>query len=131
MTPIEFAKQMKILTLSYGKEFNEDTITVWYEYFKNINKETLESTIKKIVLKNKYMPSVAELIEEVNKQQEKSRFKILDIMKADNYFKSPEEYVKATKWLETNIIPSWFKNDMMRYYKQSPVLTDGEVKYLN
>lgn len=123
MTPIEFTKQMKILALSYGKEFNEDTIQVWYEYFKNINKEILESTIKQIVLKSKYMPSIAELIEEANKQNENTRFKILEVMKADNYFKTPEEYSKATKWLETNIIPSWFKEDMKKYY-------NNEVKYI-
>lgn len=131
MNEKEFLKGMKILQASYVKDFDTETLDIWYRQLKNINGSIFIKSVEELVTKNKYMPSIAEIIEESNKQQEKSRFKILDIMKADNYFKSPEEYVKATKWLETNIIPSWFKNDMMRYYKQSPVLTNGEVKYLN
>lgn len=116
MTPVEFTKQMKILALSYNKEFDEDTVTIWYEYFKEIKKEILEVSLKQIIMKNKYMPSISEILEECKKQKENTRHEIVEFMNKQGYFKSLDEYDKANKWLNEDIIPNWFVEDMKKYY---------------
>ena len=116
MKPIEFTQQMKILALSYNKDFDAETIEVWYKYFKDIKKETFEKALNKIITNNKYMPSIAEIIEKCKEEQKNTTYEILEIMKNDNYFKDVKEYEKALVWLETKIIPQWFKEDMKKYY---------------
>ena len=37
-------------------------------------------------------------------------------MEKQGYFAVASEYDKASKWLERNIIPAWFKEDMKKYY---------------
>ena len=63
MKAIEFTKEMKILAMSYNKDFTEEIIALWYEQFKDLKKENLHKAIQKIILTNKYMPSIAELLE--------------------------------------------------------------------
>lgn len=116
MTPLEFTKQIKILSLSYNKDFDEDVVIIWYEYFKDTKKEILETSLKNIIKKSKYMPSISEIIEECKKTKKNIRYSILEKMQQNKYFKTSIEYEKAIKWLEAEIIPSWFKEDMKKYY---------------
>lgn len=118
MKAIEFTIAIKKLSLCYNKEFDEETIKLWYEYFKDINKDTFYKCIDKIIKENKFIPSVADILKECDKQKEQTRYNILEIMNNDNYFKNENEYEKAIKWLEKNNIPYWFKNDMKKYYNK-------------
>jgi hypothetical protein len=115
MTAEEFIKIMKILSLSYSKDFDEDTIKVWYMQFKNIEIEIFKKAINEIIRRNKFMPSIAELLEECEKQNKNKKFSVLEKMKSDGYFKYVSEYDKATKWLESEIIPDWFKEELKKY----------------
>lgn len=115
MKPVEFTKLMKILTMSYSKDFDEEMIQVWYLQFKDINKETLYNAINEIVRKSKFMPSIAELLEECGKQKQNLKYNILELMNKDGYFKTAEEYEKATMFMDKNIIPSWLKEDIKKY----------------
>lgn len=62
----EFVKCMGFLSSAYKQDFNKDELNVWYEFFKDDNLENLKQVIKNIILKNKYLPSIAELKEELN-----------------------------------------------------------------
>lgn len=62
----EFVKCMGFLSSAYKQDFNKDELNVWYEFFKDDNLENLKQAIKSIILKSKYLPSIAELKEEIN-----------------------------------------------------------------
>lgn len=128
MTPIEFTQQMKILATSYGKDFDEDTITVWYQYFKNIEKETFKKSLNKIITTNKFMPSIAEILEKCKKEKNDIKLFVLEKMKENGYFKSENEYDKALTFLEKEIIPNWLLEDMKKYYNN--FLINKEVKMI-
>nr|DAI46413.1 MAG TPA: hypothetical protein [Caudoviricetes sp.] len=66
---------------------------------------------------------------------EKEKLEILELMKADGYFKKGDygeldhiqeerNYTKALMWAERNLLPSWLKEDM-KYY-QSKILKPKE-----
>lgn len=116
MKAIEFTKEMKILAMSYNKDFTEETIALWYEQFKNIKKDNLHKAIKQIIITNKYMPSIAELLDGCKKENKKSKLITLEKMKLNGYFKNTTEYNKAIKWLEKDITPEWLLNDMKKYF---------------
>lgn len=116
MKAIEFTKEMKILAMSYNKDFTEETIALWYEQFKNIKKDNLHKAIQKIILTNKYMPSIAELLEGCKEENKKVKLFTLEKMQLNGYFKNTTEYNKAIKWLEKDITPEWLLNDMKKYF---------------
>lgn len=62
----EFIKAMKVLGTIYNKEFTQDTIKVWYGFFKEIKYEDLMIAIKRIGEKETFCPSVARLKEEIS-----------------------------------------------------------------
>lgn len=128
MTPIEFTQQMKILATSYGKDFDEETITVWYQYFKNIEKETFKKSLNKIITTNKFMPSIAEILENCKKEKDNTKLFIVEKMKENGYFKSENEYEKTLTFLEKEIIPTWLLKDMNKYYND--FLTNKETKMI-
>lgn len=116
MKAIEFTKEMKLLAMSYDKDFSEETINFWYQNFKNINKNVFSKAINKVIANNKYMPSIAELLDICNKEQKNIKVLVLEKMKNDNYFKTAREYEKAIKWLEKDISPEWLIKDMKNYF---------------
>lgn len=65
MTKEEFVKAMTYLGIVYNKEFDETQLSVWYDFFKNENYEDFKVAIKRISAKNQYLPSVAELKQEI------------------------------------------------------------------
>lgn len=64
ITKQQFTKAMLYLGMTYNKEIQQGTIQIWYEYFKEADINLLMKAIKTISAKNKYFPTVAELIEE-------------------------------------------------------------------
>ena len=116
MKTIEFTKEMKLLAISYDKDFTEETINFWYQNFKNINKDIFTKAVKKAITNNKYMPSIAELLDICKKEQKNAKVLVLEKMKSDNYFKTSKEYEKVIKWIEKDITPEWLLNDMKNYY---------------
>ena len=134
MTRLEFLKSMKKLTSYYLKDMNEEELTTWYEVFEKESNSTLDKAIKELVMKNKFFPTIAELVEECKNQKTINGFAILEFMKSQGYFKESEysisEYEKACRWLETGIIPEWFKEDMKKYSKQKTLLENKQEKVL-
>lgn len=134
MTRLEFLSAMKDLSSYYLKTFDTSVVESWYEIFKDETEKTFNNAIKEIVTRSKYFPSVSELVEECKRQRTINGFAILDYMKSQGYFKEStyamSEYDKAYKWLETGVIPEWFKEDMKKYNKQKKMLETKENKIL-
>jgi len=117
---------MSFLGVSYGKEFDDETLSVWYTFFTDVEIEDFKEAIKQLVVNKKFIPSIAEIIDECKKVKAKKVFGILELMKQDGYFKKGKfgdldevqqfkNLEKATLWLTTGRIPEWFKSDMESY----------------
>lgn len=63
----EFIKGLKYLGIAYNKEFNEEQAAVWYDFFKETDYESFRQAVKRIIPRSKYMPSIAEIKQEVAK----------------------------------------------------------------
>lgn len=70
MNKKEFLKVITFLGMTYNKEFEEEQVAVWYEFFKNENIEVLKQAIKNLGSTNQFMPSIAEIKKEMAKIQE-------------------------------------------------------------
>lgn len=65
MNKEQFIKGLKYLSLAYNKEFDEEQAAVWYDFFKDVEFEVFRQAVKRIIPKNKYLPSIAELRGEI------------------------------------------------------------------
>lgn len=115
MSKEEFLKVITRLSMAYNKNFDGSTVTLWYDYFKDCDYEMLKATVKRIILSNKYIPSIAELKEEYEKQNKDQYFIIINQMQNDGYFKDNREYEKTIKFINENTIPQWLKEEIIKY----------------
>ena len=65
MNKEQFVKGLKYLGVAYNKEFTEEQATVWFDFFKDTDYEVFRQAVKRIIPKSKYLPSIAELKEEI------------------------------------------------------------------
>lgn len=112
----ELVKGLKVLGIAYSKEFTQEECATYYEFLQDYSYETFKTAIKNIIKKSKFLPKISEIIEECESSKETSWFEIIDFMQKQGYFAVASEYDKATMWLERNVIPAWFKEDMKTYY---------------
>lgn len=63
----EFVKIMTYMGVLYGKKFNNEELSAWYSFFYDNNVEVFKVAIKNLVEKNKYLPSVSEVKQEMLK----------------------------------------------------------------
>ncbi len=111
----EFATAMKYLGIAYNKEFTKEELEIYYEYLNGYSFELLKKAIKEIVKTSKFSPKVSDLIDMCEKVKKEKKYYILELMKKDNYFKTTTEFEKALRYLESGIIPDWFKKDIDKY----------------
>lgn len=114
----EMVKLLGYLGVAYGKEFTQQECEVYYDFFKDYNYSILQAAIKDTIKTSKYMPKIADLIEACDKSKEDNRADIIDIMKAQGYFKAPSEYEKALTFVKKDIIPEWLKKDMKEAWQR-------------
>lgn len=117
MTEQELVKGLTYLGTAYGKEYSKLECEQHYDFLREYSYETFVAAIKNIIRKSKFLPKITELLEECENYKEHTKFEVLEFMKSKGYFKAPSEYEKAIKYLETNIIPEWFRNDLNEHYK--------------
>lgn len=65
MSKEEFLKGITFLTIAYNKEFTEEQVSVWYEFFKDEDYEAFRKAVKRIIPQKQFMPSIAELKSEI------------------------------------------------------------------
>lgn len=61
----EFTKAMTFLGVAYNKEFSQEQIGVWYNFFADTKLEDFKNAIKRYISKSKYLPSIAEIKSEL------------------------------------------------------------------
>lgn len=117
MTQEELTKGLAYLGMAYGKEYSSIECEQHYDFLREYNYQTFVEAVKSIIKKSKFLPKITELLEECEKHKEHTKFEVLEFMKSKGYFKATNEYEKAIKYLETNVIPEWFRNDLNEHYK--------------
>lgn len=65
MTKEQFLKGITFLTIAYNKEFTEEQVSVWYEFFKEEDYDAFRKAVKRIIPLKQFMPSIAELKQEI------------------------------------------------------------------
>ena len=117
MTEIECTNGLTYLGTAYGKEYSKIECEQHYDFLRDYSYKTFVAAIKNIIKKSKFLPKITELLEECENCKEQTKFEVLEYMKSQGYFKAGSEYDKAISFLERNIIPEWFKEDLNKYYK--------------
>lgn len=69
MNKTSFLKIMKILSSAYNRDFTEDDLTIWYSQFKTENEKVMAQAVKNIIRTSRYMPSIADILNEIRKIQ--------------------------------------------------------------
>lgn len=123
MEQSSFSKLISVLTIAYPYYFKEmskeQTISfsqLYYSKLKKYSYQVAAKAVDEIITKNNYMPTLAELIQECEKQYRAvNKLKIEELYKR-GYFKTDEEYGKAMMWLfeENSIVPSWLQEEMKK-----------------
>ena len=57
----EFVKAMTFLGLAYNKEFDQNTVAVWYTFFQKDSFEDFKQAITRLITKSRFMPSIADI----------------------------------------------------------------------
>ena len=122
--------KLKIAYPYYFKELKTEElagmISMYQEELSGYNELTLMSAVRSLIRKNKFMPSIHELIQECEKSIQYEKNSVLERMKDDAYFKrgpygeldnsqSTRNYEKALMWVELGTIPDWLLEDMRLY----------------
>jgi len=123
MEQSSFVKIIRVLQVAYPYYFNdmskETSVAFMQLYFSKLKKydyKVVSTAIDNIITDNKYMPTLAEVIKECEKQYKEINMKRIQEMYKQGYFKTDQEYGKAMMWLleEKPIIPSWLQEDMKK-----------------
>lgn len=69
MTKEDFIKGIKFLELSYGKDFTEEQVEVWYQMLGEYSVEEFSKATQDLVKTEKYLPSIAHITKAIAKQK--------------------------------------------------------------
>ena len=118
MTKQELVKGLTYMGLAYGKEFTPQECDIYYDFLQEYSYETFITAIKNTIKKSKFLPKVTELIDSCEGAKEVLKIDVIEYMNNHGYFKSPIEYEKTTRFIESGIVPKWLQDDINKYYKE-------------
>lgn len=118
--------KLKIAYSYYFKDMPKEEfiglISMYKDVLIDFNDSTIDAAINSIIKTNKFMPSIAEVVEECNKCLCFKSNEILRKMYDLGYFhlnvcdeQAKLNYQKALMFAEKNIIPDWLLKDMREY----------------
>lgn len=127
--------KFKIAYPYYFKDLkNEELIgmiSMFQEELSGYNELTISNATKSIIRKNKFMPTLKEIIDECENVRTYKINIIIEKMKKAGYFKDPREIDKTYKFIEEGIIPDWLIKDMKKYgYEEEKSLGYNNLKLL-
>ena len=67
MNKEKFLKIMTYMGIAYNKEFTKEQLEVWYSFLKEYNDNELNNAIKNLINTEKYLPSIAQVKQEIAK----------------------------------------------------------------
>ena len=130
--------RLKIAYPYYFKELKTEElvglINMYQEELGIYNETTLINAIKSIIRKNKFMPTLKEIIDDLMwPRWTADCFINIEKMIKAGYFKDSREIDKTYKFIEEGIIPKWLLEDMKKYgYEDNRILIDTtQTKMLN
>ena len=124
MEQSNFSKLVNVLRIAYPYYFKdmekESTIMfnqLYYSKLKKYDYVVVSSAINKIIEKSEFMPTIAEILTECDKETRRLYKIKIDKMYANGYFKTDQEYGKALQWLfeDKPIIPNWLLEEINGY----------------
>ena len=124
MEQLNFSKIVNVLRIAYPYYFKdmekESTIMfnqLYYSKLKRYDYVVVSNAINKIIENNEFMPTIAEIMAECDKETRKLYKIKIDKMYSNGYFKTDQEYGKALQWLfeDKPIIPSWLLEEIKGY----------------
>lgn len=111
--------KFKIAYPYYFKDLTDEElaglIAMYQEELSCYNELTLVSAVKSIIRKNKFMPTLNELLEECELCKTTQKNIVIEKMIKAGYFKDSREIEKTYHFLEEGIIPKWLLEDMKKY----------------
>ena len=111
--------KLKIAYPYYFKELRTEElagmISMYQDFLSDYNELTLVSAVKSIIRKNKFMPTLNELLEECELCKTTQKNIVIEKMIKAGYFKDSREIEKTYHFLEEGIIPKWLLEDMKKY----------------
>ena len=123
MEQLYFNKLIKALTVAYPYYFKdmdkENAILfnqLYYSKLKKYDYQVAAKAIDNIITNSNYMPTLAEIIKECDKEYKNYNKLRIEQLYKQGYFKSDEEFGKAMMWLleDKPLIPNWLENDMKK-----------------
>ena len=130
MGKAEFLKGIKMIESFYRAEFNQEDLKLWYGALKEIPYEIYIKAIGNLVKTNKFMPTVAEILEQCKEVEIANKVIVVENMKKDGYFKNNNDYSKIIGWLADGIVPSWLEEDMKKYLKHQKLILEKNTEGL-
>lgn len=124
MEQLNFSKIVNVLRIAYPYYFKdmekESTIMfnqLYYSKLKRYDYVVVSNAINKIIENSEFMPTIAEIMAECDKETRKLYKIKIDKMYSNGYFKTDQEYGKALQWLfeDKPIIPSWLLDEIKGY----------------
>lgn len=124
MEQSNFSKIVNVLRIAYPYYFKdmekESTIMfnqLYYSKLKKYDYVVVSSAINKIIEKSEFMPTIAEILTECDKETRRLYKIKIDKMYANGFFKTDQEYGKALQWLfeDKSIIPNWLLEEINGY----------------
>lgn len=105
------------------EEDSEMFLQFYYSKLKKYRYEIVTKAIDNLITTHEFMPSLAEVINECDKQSKYYYRGVLEKMYQEKYFKTDEEYGKAVMWLleDKPIIPEWLKQDVDKFIETSRI----------
>lgn len=124
MEQSNFSKIVNVLRIAYPYYFKdmekESTIMfnqLYYSKLKRYDYVVVSNAINNIIENSEFMPTIAEIMAECDKETRKLYKIKIDKMYSNGYFKTDQEYGKALQWLfeDKPIIPSWLLDEIKGY----------------
>ena len=124
MEQSNFSKIVNVLRIAYPYYFKdmekESTIMfnqLYYSKLKKYDYVVVSSAINTIIEKSEFMPTIAEILTEYDKETRRLYKIKIDKMYANGFFKTDQEYGKALQWLfeDKPIIPNWLLEEINGY----------------
>lgn len=124
MEQSNLSKIVNVLRIAYPYYFKdmekESTIMfnqLYYSKLKKYDYTVVSSAINKIIEKSEFMPTIAEILTECDKETRRLYKIKIDKMYANGFFKTDQEYGKALQWLfeDKPIVPNWLLEEINGY----------------
>ena len=136
MEQSNFSKIVNVLRIAYPYYFKdmekESTIMfnqLYYSKLKKYDYVVVSSAINKIIEKSEFMPTIAEILAECDKETRRLYKIKIDKMYANGFFKTDQEYGKALQWLfeDKPIIPNWLLEEI-NGYEEKLLISKKQIK---